>query len=296
MRHRSFALIAALLLAGCQGEAYGPAEFVGAWTWEPRISWYGGFSGLDTADGTEVALVSDSGYFVLGRFDRTDGAITGLSDTRTHSVKRPRGAVPFKQPDTEGLALHEGAIFVSVERTHELWRFEAPDGFGTLLPQPEAARDLAENASLEALAVAPDGALYTLPEAPGADGFPLWRLAGGVWSQVATLPAQGEWRAVGADFGPDGRFYLLERAWHLPLRFATRIRRFDLSADPARGEVLLTTPPGRHDNLEGMAVWREPGGALRLTMVSDDNFLALQRTEFVEYQLPDRLATAAARR
>lgn len=41
---------------------------------------------------------------------------------------------------------------------------------------------------------------------------------------------------------------------------------------------------GRHDNLEGLSVWRDAQG-LRLTMVSDDNFMFFQRTEFVEYRV-----------
>lgn len=40
---------------------------------------------------------------------------------------------------------------------------------------------------------------------------------------------------------------------------------------------------GRHDNLEGLSVWQDAQG-VRLTMVSDDNFMFFQRTEFVEYR------------
>jgi len=42
-----------------------------------------------------------------------------------------------------------------------------------------------------------------------------------------------------------------------------------------------------HDNLEGVSVWRDADGALRATLVSDDNFRFLQQTEIVEYLLPD---------
>ena len=47
----------------------------------------------------------------------------------------------------------------------------------------------------------------------------------------------------------------------------------------------------RHDNLEGLAVWRDDSGAIRLTMISDDNFNLLQRTELVEYAVPETLAS-----
>jgi hypothetical protein len=47
--------------------------------------------------------------------------------------------------------------------------------------------------------------------------------------------------------------------------------------------VLLRSAAGTHDNLEGLAVWRDVGGHIRLTMISDDNFRFFQKTEFVEY-------------
>ena len=36
----------------------------------------------------------------------------------------------------------------------------------------------------------------------------------------------------------------------------------------------------------GIAVW-EDGQGIRITMISDDNFLFLQRTELVEYRIRD---------
>jgi hypothetical protein len=48
------------------------------------------------------------------------------------------------------------------------------------------------------------------------------------------------------------------------------------------------SPPatGTHDNLEGLDVWADAEG-LRATMISDDNFRFFQRTEIVDYRLPD---------
>jgi hypothetical protein len=91
---------------------------------------------------------------------------------------------------------------------------------------------------------------------------------------------------VDADFGPDGRFYLLERDLTL-LGFRSRLRRWDITAEGPGNEVtLFQTAAGTHDNLEGLSIWRDSTGGLRATMISDDNFLPLQRTELVEYALP----------
>jgi hypothetical protein len=55
--------------------------------------------------------------------------------------------------------------------------------------------------------------------------------------------------------------------------------------------LVLETRLRRHDNLEGLSVWRDPAGRLRLTMLSDDNLRQwLQRTEFVDYIVEDRVA------
>ncbi|MDA1155104.1 MAG: esterase-like activity of phytase family protein, partial [Proteobacteria bacterium] len=51
-------------------------------------------------------------------------------------------------------------------------------------------------------------------------------------------------------------------------------------------EVLLETRLRTHDNLEGISVWQDEQG-LRMTLISDDNYRALQRTEIVEYRLTD---------
>lgn len=145
-----------------------------------------------------------------------------------------------------------------------------------------------QNSSLEALAIGPDGALYVLPERSGrlTRPFPVYRYAGGAWTQPFEIPRRGEFLMTGADFGPDGRLYLLERHLASIFGFQTRVRSFRVAENRVSDErVELVTSTGTHDNLEGIAVWRDAAGRIRLTMVSDDNFRAFQVTEFVEYRL-----------
>ena len=92
---------------------------------------------------------------------------------------------------------------------------------------------------------------------------------------------------MAADFGPDGRFYVLERDTGA-IGFRSRLRRWNVTANGVTGEeILFQSRLTAHDNLEGVPVWRDGQGRLRATMVSDNNFLVLQRTELVEYLLPD---------
>jgi len=77
---------------------------------------------------------------------------------------------------------------------------------------------------------------------------------------------------------------VLERHFARRQGFSSRVRRLEIGTGAV--ETVFQSPIGDHDNLEGLAVWRDESGAIRLTMVSDDNFRrALQETEFVEYVL-----------
>jgi hypothetical protein len=51
--------------------------------------------------------------------------------------------------------------------------------------------------------------------------------------------------------------------------------------------TLLRTPFGELDNMEGISVWRDADGRIRVTLVSDDNFFPLQQTIFAEFLLAD---------
>ena len=173
-------------------------------------------------------------------------------------------------------------------------------GFGddaSILPRAEAFKRLQTNSSVEALAIDARGRLYTLPERSGelTRPFPVWRYDKGRWSQPFEIPRRGGFLAVGADIGPDGRFYLLEREF-TGVGFRSRVRRFDMSEDALSAETtLFESHLLRHDNLEGLAVWRDEGGAIRLTMISDDNFNFFQRTQLVEYTVPETLASSPDR-
>jgi hypothetical protein len=141
------------------------------------------------------------------------------------------------------------------------------------------------NSSLEALAIGADGALYTIPERSGRANrpFPVYRFQNGRWDIPFTIPRRDAHLIAGADIGPDGLFYVLERDF-TGIGFRTRVRRFAL--DGMGEETLIDTGNATHDNLEGISVW-DDGIGLRITMISDDNFRFFQHTEIVEYRVTD---------
>jgi hypothetical protein len=271
-----------------------PAGFVGSLTWQSGDPRLGGMSAIEvSADGRRFVALSDRGGWTSGRLERdAQGRITAiraapialLKGEAEHPLKKSRA-------DSEGLALAEnGTAFVSFEGVARVLRYDDLAGPAENLPRPEAFRKLQLNSALEALAIDAGGTLYTLPERSGREDrpFPVWRYRNGKWDQPFDLPRQGSFLPVAADFGPDGRLYLLERQFRGLMGFASRVRRFDLAGSgPGPGETVLETRPGRHDNLEGLSVWRDGAGHLRLTMISDDNFRFFQRTEIVEYIAAD---------
>lgn len=290
------ALVGAAHLGGVLAAAQGAprVDYVGAVNWRVADPAFGGFSSLEISDdGSRFTTVSDRATLWTGRFTRDDsGMIASISAEGPHPLHDSKGKVLRRHyADSEGLAIApDGSIYVSFEGVARVARYTGPDASAERLPVPAEFEAMQINSSLEALAIGPDGALYTLPERSGAlaKPFPVYRYRGGAWDQPFTLPRDGNWLPVGADFGPDGQLYLLERDFWGLLGFLTRVRRFEIGPDGATGgEVLIETHASQHDNLEGIAVWRDTGGAIRITMVSDDNFRFLQTTEFVEYRVRD---------
>jgi hypothetical protein len=267
------------------------ADFVSRLDWPVDAHHLGGFSGLElTTDGSQFIAVSDRGGIVNGRLIRKDGNLVAIEQGPPGSLNDPDG-VPLTgaRVDAEGLALRDdGRLFVSFEGYHRVWAYLSPKA-AARLPRPPAFASLQGNSGFEALAIDDRGRLYTLPERSGrlSRPFPVWRYENGNWTQPFDLPRRGGFLAVGADFGPRGRFYLLEREF-TGVGFRSRVRRFTLAEDSITAEeTLFETPVHRHGNLEGLAVWQDALGTIRLTMLSDDNFNSFQRSEFVEYRVAD---------
>lgn len=265
------------------------ATFLGTYVWSEGWDGFGGFSGLELdADGTGFTAISDRALVVTGRLLRdASGLVTGVETLTREPILDPEGNdLPLRRGDSEGLAVApDGTTFISLEGDVRV-RVQAHDGLppAALPDHPDFDR-MWENRALEALAIDEAGVLYTLPERPflGDGFFPVYAFRDGSWQEAFRLPSREGFAIAGADVGPDGRLYLLERDL-AGLGFRTGIRRVNL--DGTGDEVLLSTATGTHDNLEGLSVWRDAEG-LRATMVSDDNFRFFQRTEIVEYRLPD---------
>jgi hypothetical protein len=267
--------------------AEGAAAHLGTHVWREGWDGFGGFSAIAVAaDGLGFLALSDRSLLVEGRLLRdAAGLVVGVETLARRPLLDADGQ-PLRPPrsDSEGLAVGpDGTVFVAFEGLARVRR-EGRDGAPpATLPHHPAFERVHPNRSLEALAIGPDGALYTAIEGDERRRLRIWRLSGDAWEVALRLPRTPGLAPVGADIGPDGRLYLLERGIGA-LGFRSRLRRADL--DGSAAQTLFETAPGTHDNLEGVSVWQDRAG-LCATMISDDNFRFFQRTEIVEYRLPD---------
>ncbi len=293
MRKRFAITIAALSFAllatqpGSSGVAP-RARLVSVTEWNIAQPWFGGFSGIEvSSDGMRFTAVSDRSRVVKGRFERLREKLTGVSLSDVSALLDNKGKkFTGDYRDSEGLAdLGNGAFLVSFEGEDRVERFAGLRFRGRPLPTSRAFAKMAENGAFEALAIDQKGVVYSIPEFAVGDQSTalIYSLSKGKWQQTAQISRKEKFKPVGADFGPDGRFYLLERSFN-GWAFRSRVRRFDVEGGKFVNEIeLLRTIAGMHDNLEGLAVWRDLKGKIRLTMISDDNFRLVQRTEIVEY-------------
>ncbi|QFT58416.1 hypothetical protein FIU94_06210 [Sulfitobacter sp. THAF37] len=264
-------------------------RLVSSVNWTQPDDWFGGFSGLEVgADGQSAYLITDRSMLVRIRLIRDAGRITAVQTLGHRPLTRVDGTLAKgNAADSEGLAIGpDGTVYVSFEHLHRVGKVNLATGATHRLPDHPDFAGLPDNSGLEALAVDPDGTVFAIPESSASrqTGYAVFTFDGLRWQTAFRIPRRGPFRPVGADFDADGLLYLLERTV-TPLGFRSRIRRFDPTAADWGETTLFTSSVGRFDNLESISLWRDNSGATRVTTVSDDNFLPIQRTQIVEFVL-----------
>lgn len=249
--------------------------------------WLNGLSAIHTRDGQRFTALSNFGYVVEGRIlrDRA-GRLAGLQVEAARPLTFPDGrALTNGYRAAEGLAVGPGGrLFVSFEYHTRVWTYRTPAATPEDLGQHRDFERLPNGRGLASLALSPQGALYAIPERPArmTHGFPSYRWDDGEWIGSFRMPADGPFLPVGADFGPDGRLYVLEQAGG-----QSQIRRFAVQGDRMGGaDVVVRSARGQWGYLSGLSVWRGRDGRLRATMVADNGGMAGRAAELVEVVLP----------
>jgi len=253
----------------------------------PGIGNFGGLSGLETLSRTTLVAISDRGW-VLQIAKAPPHAVSGLQALgglpRQHYLRDTESL--RRAPDGGWWVAFEGASRIAWHRPG----WEGLTGAPTRILLRPDLRDLTGNRSLEAVAALPDGRGLALAEQTGEALALLFDPDG---QESRRLAYRTDVPPVDAVALPDGGLLILTRTpvWPLPPTFATRLEYAAPGWD--QGKVFESRPLFRLDsaleaeNYEGLAA--EPladGSGWRIWLVSDDNYLRLQRTVLAWLDLP----------
>jgi hypothetical protein len=282
---------------------FGPLRFRGGLSLSSSYPGFGGFSGLRLEpDGEHFISISDKADWLRGRIVYQNGAPVGIADAEMAPMLGPDGRTLAARRwyDTESLARDGGTLYVGIERSHHIVKFDyGKHGLaarGQPLRIPSAIRSLPRNKGIEALAVVPKGlphagTLIAISERGlDAQGNIRGWLIGGAAPGEFTLVRRDDFDVTDAAITPDGDLIILERFFSFLQGVAMRMRRFPLSAvKPGAmldGTILITADMGfQIDNMEGLSAHRSPEGETVLTLISDDNFSLIQRTLLLQFTL-----------
>ena len=271
--------------------------------------YFGGYSALAIdPSGKTILVVSDAGIWLRGTIDYDGRRMKGVSNAVIGPLLGADGK-PLRddqERDSEGMTLIDGGpaagtAYISFERHHRILsypfgaqKFGPPTGS---LALPPGTKRLRPNSGLEAVVMLRSGPLkgtvvaFSENLTDNTGNLQGW-LIGGPTPGPFTLTRLGGFDVTDAAPLPDGGIVVLERRFRYSEGIKMRIRRIKASEIKRgaliTGETLLEATDALNiDNMEGIAAHRSPSGETILTLVSDDNFSALQRTLLMQFAVPD---------
>jgi len=265
---------------------------------------FGGISAMRMdRDGARLLAVTDKGHWLRARMVYEGDAPTGIADAELAPILGPDGRPLASRGWYDAEALTEdggGTVYVGFERVHQIVRFDyRRHGLlarGQPIAVPPRIKTLPRNQGLEGLVAVPrglplGGALLAISERGlDAAGNILGWIIGGPDAGEFAVARRDDFDVTDAAMSPGGDLLVLERRFSLLRGAAMRVRRIPLAeVKPGAtidGAVLITADMGYQiDNMEGFAVHRSAAGDVVLTLVSDDNFSAVQRTLLLQFTL-----------
>ena len=253
---------------------------------------YGGFSGLVISnEGTEALVVTDKSFFFVLELRRDENDIlTGYSVIRKGRILSSKGEhLNGRNTDSESIVIDENNnYYISFESNHRIMMHSEVGGKGVFVPKHPMFRKLSVNKGIEALAIDADNRLIAIPEKPplGISDIPIFRLQNDKWEIIKYVKINDNFLVTDAEILPEGLLLILERKFSWTQGFKTRFRLISLDKfDNTEPITVFTSTANQFDNLEGMTLWRDKKGEMRILTVSDDNFHPLQQSEIREFFL-----------
>jgi len=282
---------------------FGLLEFRGGLVLRSSYEHFGGISAIRVApDGAHFIALTDKGWWFRGRIVYEGTRPSGIADAEMAPILgadgRPLAARGWY--DTESIAEDGGTLYVGIERVHQIVRFDyGKEGLlarGRPIALPPGLRSLPPNRGIEALVFVPKGlplagTLIAISER-GLDkaGNTIGFLIGGASPGNFAVRRSSNFDITDAALLPGGDVLLLERRFSWSSGLAVRMRRVALGeikpGAVVDGPILFDVDLGYEiDNMEGLSVHRSAGGETILTLISDDNFSAVQRTLLLQFTL-----------
>jgi len=275
----------------------GQLRYVGGWHLTADHPAFGGFSALDVR-GDTLTMISDAGTWFTARLtggEGNKGNAALLADTVLAPYQRlPDSPDGVRRPhDVEDMTFTPPAGYlVSREDIHQIERFLVPGDRAVPVPGLGAPvfDFLPANGGFEAISLDGDGRLILIAERGMRDGTAhgwVSDLAGNKQDFFLVMPPQHA--PTSAAMGSDGMMYMTARRYSVVDGVSIAVMRFNPKRVPGTKlvpeEIARITPPNTIDNIEGIAATVNPHGGVRLWLVSDDNFAALQRTVFLVFDV-----------
>jgi hypothetical protein len=284
---------------------FGLLEFRGGLVLRSSYEHFGGISAIRVApDGAHFIALTDKGWWFRGRIIYEGTRPSGIAGAEMAPILgadgRPLAARGWY--DTESIAEDGSTLYVGIERVHQIVRFDyGKEGLlarGRPIALPPGLRSLPPNRGIEALVFVPKGLPLAgtliaisergLDKAGNTNGF----LIGGASPGNFAVRRSSNFDITDAALLPGGDVLLLERRFSWSSGLAVRMRRLALGeikpGAVVDGPILFDVDLGYEiDNMEGLSVHRSAGGETVLTLISDDNFSAVQRTLLLQFTLAE---------
>jgi hypothetical protein len=271
---------------------------------------FGGLSGLRLSpDGTRLIALTDQGDWLSARLVRDgEDRLLSITDVELAPIADPNGGDRDGRLDAEALTrLADGGLAVGFEGDHRIVLYAPPatdagdsaEQLARWRPKTQLRSsgftEMGANEGIESLATMPDGRLLAIAEGSSEtpdQASPAWLIdpVGGQ-SEPLAIARSDNFRPTDATWLGSGEVMVLERRFTAIGGVSARLRA--IAADEIRPGALLQgrvlanlVPPITVDNMEAIDAWRTKTGEVRLLILSDDNFSALQRTILLEFALP----------
>lgn len=262
---------------------------------------FGGFSSFEWTGPSQFLALSDRGYALSATLEMKDDRPKALSNADMELLPDLRRRRAKWNRDSEGLSLYKGKAYVSFEGDHRVATYDFSKGrvgrYIREVPLPKKVlASVGGNKGIEAVAHGLDGSVHAGSMVLFSERAKNKRLQGWLFDKRGQvfgfqLPQHDDFLVTDAAFLSNGDLIVLERDFSLIGGLFIQMRRVrvvDLKAGMISGAEVIFEASFRQelDNMEGLGVQALPNGDSLLTLISDDNFNALQRTLLLQFRLP----------